>query len=330
MAKFGVEFVPQEAYWKTTYYAIFAEKKGFDHVWVTDHYNNRNVYSILTTIANYTERIKFGPGVTNPYLTHPVVTAQAMATLSEIAPGRVICGLGPGDLTTLDMVTSNHPKPMTAVSEAVEIIRSLTVHGKAQLEGEVFRVPLAQFNFKPPGAIPIYVGAQGPKMLKLAAKIADGVLINASHPGDFERALEHVRNGVTESGRKLEDLEIIAATSVSVSEDEEKARKAARPVIAFIVAGASERLLEAHGVSSELASSIREDITKARWKDAFSKITNEMYETFTICGKPQDCAEKIAVLIKQGVTMVVAGSPLGPNVRRAIELLSENAVSNMK
>lgn len=100
MVKFGIEFLPADFYWRTTFYAIQAEKVGFDYLYITDHFNNRNVYTSLATVAAYTERIKFGPGVTNPYLVHPVVTAQVTASLNEIAPGRVFCGLGVGDKTT--------------------------------------------------------------------------------------------------------------------------------------------------------------------------------------------------------------------------------------
>ena len=71
MVKFGVEFVPKEAFWKTVYYAIQSEKRGFDNLWITDHYNNRNVYVTLTAIAMYTKKILFGPGVTTPSLLTP-------------------------------------------------------------------------------------------------------------------------------------------------------------------------------------------------------------------------------------------------------------------
>lgn len=67
MAEFGIEFVPRDLYWKTTYYAIQAEKAGFTYLWITDHFNNRNVYVALSIISAYTDKIKFGPGVTNPY-----------------------------------------------------------------------------------------------------------------------------------------------------------------------------------------------------------------------------------------------------------------------
>ncbi|MFX1510832.1 MAG: LLM class flavin-dependent oxidoreductase, partial [Promethearchaeota archaeon] len=79
--RFAVEFVPQEAYWQTTALGILAEKYGFDFCWITDHFNNRSVYVILSLLANYTNSIMIGPGVTNPYLINPVQTASTLMSL---------------------------------------------------------------------------------------------------------------------------------------------------------------------------------------------------------------------------------------------------------
>ena len=92
--KFGIEFVPKEPYWKLAAYAIQAENCGFDNLWVTDHFGNRNVYVTLAAAALYTNKITFGTGVTNPWMVNPVITAQAIATLNELAPGRVVLGMG--------------------------------------------------------------------------------------------------------------------------------------------------------------------------------------------------------------------------------------------
>jgi 5,10-methylenetetrahydromethanopterin reductase len=127
-----------ELYWRTTYYTIQAEQLGYNSIWITDHFNNRNVYITLTVIANYTDRIKLGPGVTNPYLIHPVMTAQSVASLNEVAPGRVICGIGAGDRTTLDMVGKKMTTPLRTVREAVDIIRRQIVREKGSYKGKLF------------------------------------------------------------------------------------------------------------------------------------------------------------------------------------------------
>ena len=126
MVKFGIEFVPKEHYWKITYYAVQAERGGFSNLWITDHFNNRNVYVTLAAAAIYTNKITLGPGVTNPYMVNPVFTAQAVATLNELAPARVVLGIGAGDKTTLASVGVEMRKPLTSVKEAVSIIRKMT------------------------------------------------------------------------------------------------------------------------------------------------------------------------------------------------------------
>jgi 5,10-methylenetetrahydromethanopterin reductase len=330
VVEFGIEFVPRDLYWKTTFYSIQAEKIGFDNLWITDHFNNRNVYVSLAIASAYTERIKFGPGVTNPYLVHPVVTAQAVATLNEIAPGRVVCGLGVGDRTTLQMVNIKMRKPLSTIRESVRVIREIISKRTLEMQGTIFQVSGAKLNFKVANPIPIFIGAQGPKMLALAAEIGDGVLINASHWKDIENAMTFIRQGAGRTGKKLDDLSISAYTSFSIASNFDKAFKAVVPVVAYIVAGSPEMILERHGISVELASKIRDAIVHGRWKEAFSNVDNNMVEAFSICGTPEICVEKIDKLVKVGVNQVVAGSPIGPNMRKSINMIATEVFPHFK
>jgi len=330
LVNFGIEFVPRELYWKTTYYAIQAEKAGFDYLWITDHFNNRNVYVSLAIISAYTDKIKFGPGVTNPYTAHPVLTAQAVASLYETAPDRVVCGIGFGDKTTLTILNINQTKPLSTIRECVKIIREIVSCKSVEFKGEIFKVSGAKLNFRVRGHIPIFVGAQGPKMLALAAEIGDGVLINASHPKDIENALRFIKNGIEKAGKKFEDLEVTAYTSFSVARDGKKAVKAVIPVVAYIVAGSPEVVLQAHGIDMETANKIREAIVHENLKEAFSLVTPEMVEAFSISGTPDECIEKIRRLVKLGVSQVVIGSPVGPNIRKSIQLVKEEIMPHFK
>ncbi len=322
MVEFGIEFVPRDLYWKTTFYAIQAEKIGFDYLWITDHFNNRNVYVSLAITSAYTERIKFGPGVTNPYLVHPGVTAQAVATLNEIAPGRVVCGIGAGDKTTLQTLDLEQRKPLQTIRESVKIIREITSGKNAEMHGEIFTVTGAKLNFRMASSIPVFIGAQGPKMLALAAEIGDGVLINASHPRDVRTAITFISRGLEKTDKKMDDVTISAYTSFSVAPNRDKAIKAVIPVVAYIVAGSPSIILERHGIPVEVAADIRKAILQGKWKKAFSAVDSRMVEAFSICGTPEMCAEKIQELIKVGVNQIVAGSPIGPNMRESISLIA--------
>ncbi len=330
MVKFAVEFVPQEAYWKTTYYSMLAEKSGYDYVWITDHFNNRNVFTSLATILNYTDRVKIGPGVTNPYVIHPIGLAQSMASLADMAPGRVVCGLGTGDKTTLDMINVPRDKPLVTIKETVQIIKDITSGKRLTLDGKIFKISGVKLNFKISKPIPIFIGAQGPKMLSLAAEIGDGILINASNPKDFEPAFVHINEGLEKSGKNIKDVEVVAATAFSIDKDIENARKAAIPVAAFIVAGCPETILERHGLSIDAAGKISSAIAKGDWGTVFGLVTPEMVDAFAICGTPNDCIEKIDHLAKKGVTLFITGSPIGPKIHKSISLFSKEVLPHFK
>jgi 5,10-methylenetetrahydromethanopterin reductase len=331
LRSFGIEFVPMELFWKTTYYSVQAEKLGYDSVWITDHFNNRNVYVSLSFIAVYTNHIKLGPGVTNPYLVHPIMTAQSIASLSEVAPGRVLCGIGAGDKTSLDIVGSDMREPIKCVREAVEIIRKQLAREKGGYEGSMFNLKAgARFNFKVKTSVPIYIGAQGPKMLQLAGRIGDGVLINASHPDDIERAVKFVKQGAEESKRKFEDIDVAAYTSFSISNDEQEAKKPVIPVVAYIVAGSPREVLERHDISVEAAEKIRGDLANRNWESAFGAVNSQMIDSFSVCGTPDQCIEKIENLFRMGVSQFVTGSPLGPDKKNAINLFGEEVLPHLK
>ena len=330
MVKFGIEFVPRDPYWKIIYYAIQAERGGFSNLWITDHFNNRNVYVTLTTAAIYTNKITFGPGVTNPYMVNPVITAQAVATLNEMAPGRVVLGMGAGDKTTLESVGVEMQKPLAAIQEAVGIFRKITSGESVAYQGEVFKTAGAKFLFKPKGIIPVYVGAQGPKMLELAGKIGDGVLINASHPKDVEYAMGSVKEGIRQAGKNPDQVDVAAYTSFSVHEDLKKATKAAVPVVAFIAAGSPPVLLERHGIDVQKTEEIKAALKVNDWGKAFASVTPEMIGAFSVCGTPDLCIERINELLKSGISQFVVGSPIGPNVREAINLISEKIIPRFK
>jgi 5,10-methylenetetrahydromethanopterin reductase len=327
--KFGIEFVPREPYWKIMYYVIQAEKGGFSNLWITDHFNNRNVYATLAAASIYTDRLTLGPGVTNPYMVNPVFTAQAIATLEEMAPGRVVLGIGAGDKTTLDMVGVEMRTPLAAIQESIAIIRGMLNGETVSYQGEVFRTAGAKFLFRT-CKIPVYVGAQGPKMLALAGKIGDGVLINACHPRDVEYAVSCVKEGVNQAGRKLGEIDVAVYTAFSVHKDLRKANKAAVPPVSFIVAGCPPQLLEKHGISVEKAGEIKEALKANDWGQAFGKVTPEMINAFSVCGTPEMCAERIAELMKSGINQFVVGSPIGHNVREAIDLVSQEIMPHFK
>ena len=144
-----------------------------------------------------TNKISLGTGVTNPYTRNAAIIASSIASINELSGGRAILGIGPGDKATFDKMGIDWDKPLTKVRESVQAIRAFLAREQVNQAG--FKG--AQMSFAA-GKIPIYIGAQGPKMLELAGAIADGVLINASHPEDFKFAVPVIRQGAEKAGRK--------------------------------------------------------------------------------------------------------------------------------
>ena len=327
--KFGIEFVPNMKYYELEYYVKLAEDSGFEYTWITDHYNNRNVYSMLTILALKTDCIKLGPGVTNPYHISPALTASAIATINELSGGRAVLGIGAGDKVTFDRIGISWTKPLKRMREAVEIIRALHGGKGVSYDGEIFKFNGARLDFKT-GNIPIYIGAQGPKMLQLAAELGDGVLINASHPRDFEAAKENIDAGLSKAGKSRDDFDVVAYASMSVDKDAEKAKNAAKIVVAFIVAGSPDVIFERHGIGMDDVSKVREALnnafTKGDWPGVSKAVTGEMIECFSISGSPDMVIDRIRELSKSGVTQVVAGSPIGPDKKKSIQLIGKEII----
>jgi 5,10-methylenetetrahydromethanopterin reductase len=148
----------------------------------------------------------------------------------------------------------------------------------------------------------------------MAADHSDGILINASHPDDFEWSLEQIDET---------DAEIVAYTSFSVSEDREAAKGSARQPVAFIASASPPPVLERHGVDAGLADEIGGHIERGEFSEAFGKVSDTMLDAFSVYGTPEECADRVDALYETGVDTVVVGSPLGPEPADALRVASE-------
>ena len=163
-------------------------------------------------------------------------------------------------------------------------------------------------------------------MTELAAEIADGILVNASHPKDYEIALKHLEIGNARRKEKIRKFEVAAYTSFSVDPKPEKAIKAAKIVVAFIVGGSIPPILERHDIPLEEAQAIEKFLSHGKFKDAIGAVTPEMMDVFCIAGTPKECIDKIDELTRARVSQLVCGSPLGSNVPEAIRLIGKTII----
>jgi 5,10-methylenetetrahydromethanopterin reductase len=315
--KFGIEFVPNEPISKIVKLVKLAEDVGFEYTWITDHYNNKNVYETLALIADGTETIKMGPGVTNPYVRSPAITSAAVATLDELSNGRATLGIGPGDKATFDALGIEWTKPVSTIKDAIAMMTTLMSGGKTETGAQLGGVKAVQEK------IPIYMGAQGPMMLKTAGGFSDGALINASNPKDFAAAVPMIKEGAEEQGKSLSDVDVAAYTCCSIDDDAGKALGAAKIVVAFIAAGSPPPVFARHGLQTDTGAKFGGMLAKGDFGGAIGAVNDALMEAFSVVGTPAEFVPKIEALGKMGVTQYVAGSPIGPDKEKSIKLLGE-------
>jgi len=319
--RFGVEITPERPIDDLARFGSVAEAAGFDAVFASSHYNNRDPFVALSRMASVTSSIRLGPGVVNPYETHPVTQASRVASLAEASGGRATYGLGAGDGSTLANLGVAQDRPLRRVLESVKVAQELWAGERVDHDG-TFVATDAGLNFEPPGEIPVFVGAQGPHMTRMAAKHADGVLYNGSHLRDFEWAAERVAEGRSERPAEFGESTFLAYASVSVAEDEAVARDAARIPVAFIAGGAPGPVLDRHDLDREAAAAVGEAVSAGEFREAGGMVTDEMLDAFCVAGTPATVADRLVDVLEYA-DGVVAAAPLGPDVEDAIELAAD-------
>ncbi|SFR50679.1 5,10-methylenetetrahydromethanopterin reductase [Halogeometricum limi] len=317
----GVELTPEHPVPEVVERGVAAEKAGYDTAFVSCHYNNRDPFAVLSHLASETEDLRLGPGVANPYEMHPVTLAAKTATVAELSGGRAVFGIGPGDPSTLANLGLSDERGLRSVLEAFKVAQRIWDGERVSHDG-TFEATDAGVNFDVPGEIPVYVGGEGPHMCRMAGKHADGLLFNGSHPDDLSWARDRVAEGVADRPDERGDFELLAYASVSIGDDREEAREAARPPVAFIAAGAAPPVLDRHGVDRSVASDIGEKISAGEFSEAFGLVTPAMVDAFSMAGTEDEVTERMAGVLEHADGVVV-GSPLGPDPDEAITLAAD-------
>jgi len=226
---FGVGLFPTDPLPVMVQLAKLSETLGFSHVWVGDsHLIWREAYVNLAAAAVSTFKVKLGTGVTNVLTRHPSVVASAFATLQEACPGRLILGVGLGDSAVETM--GRKPARLADFERAVHQIREL-------MDGREVAIDTGKIHLKhgPGERVPIYFAASGPKMLELAGRLADGViiLVGVDSTG-IRQALERIGAGARAAGRKLDEIDRVLWVPCAVAE--RGAREAVKAHVARVLA----------------------------------------------------------------------------------------------
>lgn len=286
--------------------AKLAEDSGFDQLWIAEsHLSCRDVYVALTLCALNTSTIRFGPGVTNVILRDDTITAATMGTLDELASGRTMLGIGSGD-TPIYMM-GKRMSTLATMRRSVGRIRSLLRGKGADFDGTDVSMPWCDRD------IPIYLSAEGPRTLQLAAEIADGVMVGSGvYPETIEWVMGNINKGLEARDSALGELDIIFGAMCSVDKDGHEAREKIRARVAnrahhnFRIT--LESVPEEHrpGVQRLLDNF---DVTNWRSPKHVEFITDYLLDRFTISGTPEACVERIRSIEALGVKRLMIDPP---------------------
>lgn len=285
--------------------ARLADEMGFSTLWVLDsHLLFHEVYTLLGALAVSTERIRLGTAVTNPLTRHPTVTASAFSTLAELSGGRATLGISVGDSALKSM--NFEVARMATLTETVALCRKL-LRGEAVSCGEGTMAQLPRIALP----VPIYVAATGRKMLELAGRIADGViLMNGVAPELICEAVRIVREGTRATEREQESVRIAVWAACHPSRDAVKFN-VARAILRNIPGPVDD-------LTRKVAAQVKQvyDYRQHGYAQAdFARlIPDEIVSRYAFFGDPSAIARQIGSLAPCGVDEVVLAIPTAPQI----------------
>ncbi len=242
-------------------YARYAEQRGFEAVWQAESRLVRDAIVPMAAYAAVTERIKVGSGVINNWTRNIGLLAATFLTLDDLAPNRIICGIGAWWDPLARNVGIERRKPLTAMRETVEVFRRLLNMERVTFHGEFHNVDGIELDVvhgrREPRHVPIMIGATGDQMMEMAGEIADGVLLNYCVPPDYNnKALELLDKGAQRLGRSLDDLDRPQLVVCSVDLDHDRAIDTTRGLLCQYLAQ-QPHIAKASGVSQDVVNQIQ-------------------------------------------------------------------------
>lgn len=307
----------------------YAEAKGFEAIWQAESRLVRDAIVPMAAYAAVTEEIKIGSGVINNWTRNIGLLAATFLTLDDLAPDRVICGLGAWWDPLAKNVGIDRRKPLTAMRETVEILRRLLNMERVTYHGEFVHVEGIELDVvhgrREPRNVPIMVGATGPKMMELTGEIADGVVLNYCVPPEYNvEALERLDAGAKRAGRRVEDLDRPQLIVCSVDEDRELAIDRTRELLTQYLAQ-QPHIAKASGVSPEVVSEIQSILgwpaTHEQIQQAKHLVPVELIHRITASGTPEEARAKVDQYRRNGCTCPILYS-VGSDSRLLIDTFS--------
>lgn len=310
-------------------YVQYAEKKGFYAIWQAESRLVRDAIVPMAAYAAVTEKIHIGSGVINNWTRNIGLLASTFLTLDDLAPGRIICGIGAWWDPLAKNVGIERRKPLVAMRETIEVLRRLLNMERVTFSGEFVNVTGIELDIvhgrREPRNVPIYIGATGDNMMEMTGEIAEGVVLNYCVPPEYNhKALELLSIGAKKAGKTIDDIDRPQLIVCSVDNDHHKAIDTTRELLTQYLAQ-QPHIAKASGVSTEVVQEIQSILgwpaTKEQIANAKHLVPEDLIERITASGTPDEAKAKVHEYIKNGCTCPIL-YPVGGNVHLLIDTFS--------
>lgn len=297
------------------------QQENVDSLWVPESWG-RESFATLGAISQVTKKVSLGTSIINIYSRTPAIVAMAATTLDMLSDNRTIIGLG---ASTAAIVENWHGlkfnRPASRMKEYIECLRLMTRGEKVKYNGEFFQINNFKILHQPQRAnIPIFMAAVNKKMVSMASKLADGILL-------YLRPLEELKRTTTElkQATKGKSFEIACSFICAMSNKEpEKARARAATTLAFYIAVGEyySKFLADNGFKIEVEE-ITAEYRKAGADNAAKYVSDRMLSSLVICGSSEECRESLSKFLSTGITLpIIQFNPIGDSESSFKEMLS--------
>lgn len=311
-------------------YVRYAEAKGFEAIWQAESRLVRDAIVPMAAYAAVTEKIKIGSGVINNWTRNIGLLAATYLTLDDLAPNRIICGIGAWWDPLARNVGIDRRKPLTAMRETVTVMRRLLNLERVTFDGEFIHVNGIELDVvhgrHEPRNVPIYIGATGDQMMEMTGEIADGVVLNYCVAPEYNhKALDLLRAGAKKAGRSFDEIDRPQLIVCSVDNDHDKAIDTTRELLTQYLAQ-QPHIAKASGVSQDVVSEIQsilgwpathEQIVKAK-----HLVPEELIVRITASGTPDEARAKVREYMNNGCTCPIL-YPVGGDVKLLIDTFAK-------
>jgi 5,10-methylenetetrahydromethanopterin reductase len=280
--------------------AEMADRSDIEYLWMVDsQLRFREPFIALTAAALKTSKIKLGTSVTNPLTRHYTVLACSIASLDELSNSRAILGIGSGHSAVY--MIGMRPTSLKHLKQSVLDIRSL-------LRGDTIEDSGYKISLYTKRNVPIYLGASGPKSLKLSGQIADGVFLQVgARPGIFRHAVKTVQDAAKKAGRNASKIDLAGYVVCSISDNKDKAINSVKFMVSSILGFASSTILnlpeDSTGLNNREKVKIKGSIDHAKLK-LTGEVSDQIAEKLTVAGRPSYVAERLGELSKSGISQI--------------------------